>query len=190
MPAVFEPGLLVGVLPDGGIVHSDSSAYALKVTPPDAWGIARILQRPLRPQPVTPAIKREYQQRTAAARERLGEATTGLRMLEFRQRGDGNRPQSTTNVEIEESYYHEIPVIRNLATTWDGRIWVQRRGHEPNSDGPIDVLTAEGEYFGTYPIGATEMPDAFGPDGLAAFIEFDEFDVASVVVRKVPTEVR
>ena len=102
MPAVFEPGLLVGVLPDGGIVHSDSSAYALKVTLPDVRAIARILRRPLRPEPVTPAIKREYRQRTAAVRERLCRAT-GLTMLEMRQRGDGNRPQGTTNVEIEES---------------------------------------------------------------------------------------
>ena len=106
--------------------------------------------------PVTAAIERDYRQRTAAARERLGRATTGLRMLEFRQRGDGNRPQSTTNVEIEESYYHEIPVIRSQVTTWGGRIWVQRRGDEPESHGPIDVLTPEGEYIGTYPIGATE----------------------------------
>ena len=36
LPAIFEPQLLAGVLPDGGIVHSDSSAYALKITPPDA----------------------------------------------------------------------------------------------------------------------------------------------------------
>lgn len=34
------------------------------------------------------------------------------------------------------------------------------------------------------------MPDAFGPDGLAAFIELDEFDVPSVVVRRLPVEVR
>ena len=190
MPAIFEPALLVGVLPDGGIVHSDSSAYALKVTPPDARGIARILRRPLRPEPLTPSIERDYRQRTAAAREGLGRATTGLRMLEFRQRGDGNRPQGTTNVEIEESYYHEIPVLRSLVTTWDGRIWVQRRGEEPGSDGPIDVLTAGGEYVGTYPASATELPDAFGPDGLAAFIELDEFDVARVVVRRLPAEVR
>lgn len=190
MPTVFEPALLVGVLPDGSIVHSDSSAYALKVTPPDAGGIARILQRPPRPEPVTPAIKRDYQERTAAARERLGGAATGLRMLEFRQRGGGDRPRSTTNIEIERSYYHELPVLRSLSTTWGGRIWVQRRGDEPASDGPIDVLTPEGEYIGTYALGATEMPDAFGPDGLAAFIEFDEFDVASVVVRRLPNEVR
>ena len=81
-------------------------------------------------------------------------------------------------------------MLRGLATTWDGRIWVQRRGEEPGTDGPIDVLTFGGEYAGTYPTDATEMPDAFGPNGLAAFIELDEFDVASVVVRRLPTEVR
>ncbi len=52
------------------------------------------------------------------------------------------------------------------------------------------MLTAEGEYVGTYGTGATEMPDAFGPNGLAAFIELDELDVPSVVVRRLPAEVR
>ena len=110
-------------------------------------------------------------------------------MLEVRGSGGGNRP-ATANFEIEQRFYHEIPVIRSLATTWEGRIWVQRGGEEPDSDGPIDVLTAEGAYVGTYATGTTEMPDAFGPHGLAAFIEFDEFDVASVVVRRLPTDVR
>ena len=56
--------------------------------------------------------------------------------------------------------------------------------------GPIDVVTAEGRYVGTFPAGATKMPDAFGPGGLAAFIELDDLDVASVVVRRLPAEVR
>ena len=34
------------------------------------------------------------------------------------------------------------------------------------------------------------MPDAFGPGGLGAFIELDEFGVASVVVRRLPEAVR
>ena len=58
------------------------------------------------------------------------------------------------------------------------------------SDGPIDLLTPDGDYIGTYAAGATEMPDAFGPDGLAAFIELDELDVTSVVVRRLPVEGR
>ncbi|WP_419861005.1 6-bladed beta-propeller [Candidatus Palauibacter sp.] len=186
-PAVFEPPLLVGVLPDGGIVHSDSSAYALKVTRPGARQVSRIIRRRFVPEPVTPAIEREYRRRAANAREGLG---TGLRMLEFRQRGGGNRPAATTNIEPETTFYHELSVLRGLRTTWNSRIWVQRRGDEPQSDGPIDVLTADGEYVGTYATGATALPDAFGPDGMAAFIEFDELDVARVVVRRLPSEVR
>ena len=48
-----------------------------------------------------------------------------------------------------------------------------RQGDEILEDGPIDVLTADGEYVGTYRTGATRMPNAFGPDGLAVFIERD-----------------
>ena len=69
-------------------------------------------------------------------------------------------------------------------------MWVQRRGEEPESDGPIDILTTEGEYLGTLRTDATKMPDAFGPDGMAAFIELDDFDVASVVMRRLPAAIR
>jgi hypothetical protein len=30
----------------------------------------------------------------------------------------------------------------------------------------------------------TEIPSAFGPDGLAAYVELDELDVPTVVVRR------
>ncbi len=192
LPMVFEPRLLVGVLPDGGTVHSDSSAYTLKVTPPGAGEVARVIERPLLPEPLTPGAQEEYEERTAAAREERGRAagTAGLRMLQFQSRGGGNSPAQTASFQIEQKYYHEIPVLRSLAVTWDGRIWVQRRGELPESDGPIDVLTAEGEYVGTYATDATRVPDAFGPDGLAAFIELDEYDVARVVVRRLPADVR
>ena len=188
MPTVFEPGFLVGVLPDGGLVHSDSSAYALKVTPPGARDVARIIRRPFDPEPVTEAVREAYKERTAAARRALG--GTGSRRLMLVGAAEGNNPRPEAMFDLEDRYYHEIPVLRDLATTWEGRIWVQRGGEEPDSDGPIDVLTPEGVYVGTYALGATELPDAFGPDGLAAFIELDEFDVASVVVRRLPTGVR
>ena len=188
MPTVFEPRLLVGVLSDGGIVHSDSSAYALKVTPPGARNVARIIRRPFEPEPVTEAVREAHEERTAAARRALG--GTGSTRLMLVGAAEGNNPRPEAMFDLEDRYYHEIPVLRDLATTWEGRIWVQRGGEEPDSDGHIDVLTAKGEYVGTYATGATEMPDAFGPDGLAAFIELDEFDVARVVVRRLPTEVR
>ena len=34
------------------------------------------------------------------------------------------------------------------------------------------------------------MPDAFGPDGLVAFVELDELDVPTIVVKTLPAEVR
>ena len=72
-------------------------------------------------------------------------------------------------------------------TGWHGEIWVQRHGREPHDDnGPIDVLTMDGRYVGTYSAGAVEMPAAFGPDGLVAFIETDELGVDAVVVKRLP----
>jgi len=58
------------------------------------------------------------------------------------------------------------------------------------SDGPIDVLTPDGRYLGTFPAEEMAMPGAFGPDGLAAFVEVDELGVQSVVVRRLPEGVR
>ena len=54
--------------------------------------------------------------------------------------------------------------------------------------GPIDVIAPEGEYLGTVP--DSRMPNAFGPDGLVAYVRLDEFDVPTVVVRRLPRAVR
>ena len=190
-PSIFEPPLLAGVLPDGGIVYSDSSAYALKVTRPDAGEVTRIIRRPIRPRPVTPRIEKEHREtEEAARREGSGDGSLPIRIFT-----PGGRDQGALNPTIplnmpEPAYYHELSVLRGLSTTWDGSIWVRRRGVEPESDGPIDVVTSDGRYVGTFPKDATEIPDAFGPHGVAAFIEHDEFGVASVVVRRLPAALR
>ena len=172
LPRAFEPQLQMGVLPDGGVVYADSSVYALKVAAGDG-GLVRTITRPFRPRRVTPRIEAQYDRRRE---EMLGRT--------------GEREGSVAFSLGEPSFHPEIPVIQQLVTTWEGRIWVMRQGDELFEDGPIDVLTADGEYVGTYRVGAMKMPDAFGPDGLVAFIEFDELDVASVVVRRLPAEVR
>ena len=185
-PLVFEPPLLAGVLPDGGIVHSDSSAYELKITPPDEGDVARIIRRPLRPEPVTPRIERDYLEE----REARG---GGGGMVVMSTTGGANPSGSNQSFSLdlpEPEFFSEIPILRALLTTWEGRIWVRRRSDEPNSDGPIDVVTGDGSYVGTFPKEAIEMPDAFGPNGMAAFIERDDFDVARVVVRRLPAAVR
>ncbi len=197
-PSTFEPRLLVGVLPDGGIAYSDSSGYALKVTTPGSGDVRRIITRPLQPEPVTPRIEEDYRELREAEREegRSGRPASGTAIVEFRSttRSGGaaaaDAPASMTLAMPDAPFYHEIPVLQSLFTTWEGRMWIMRQGDELIGDGPIDVVTADGEYVGTYRTGATEMPDAFGPDGLAAFIETDEYDVARVVVRRLPAEVR
>ena len=172
-PPVFEPGVGMALLPDGAIVYSDSSAYALKITGPGGGRTVRTITRPFHPEPVTPRIEEEYRRRRDERSEQSG------------------LPANRLSITLQaESFYPVIPVIQRVHSTWDGRIWVVRQGDELLEDGPIDVLTAAGEYVDTYRTGATKMPDAFGPDGLAAFIELDEFDVAKVVVRSLPAMVR
>ena len=195
MPSIFEPTLLAGVLPDGGLVYSDSSAYALKVTPPDSRDVTRIVSRPFRPEPVTDAIKEEYEEQREARMQEAGRAgfSAGANVMirsSSSSGGRGSQPASMSFALPEPTYYPELPVLRALFTSWEGRIWVRRRGDEPQSDGPIDVLTSEGDYLGTFPEDTIEMPDAFGPDGMAAFIELDDFDVARVVVRRLPAAIR
>lgn len=78
----------------------------------------------------------------------------------------------------------EMPLIVEMAVDWEDHIWVKRNGPSVGEEGPLDVLTAEGEYLGTLGPGEGRIPDAFGPGGLAAFIELDELDVPRVVVKK------
>ena len=46
--------------------------------------------------------------------------------------------------------------------------------------GVIDVWNPDGRYVGTPPPDDPPMPDAFGPDGLAAWVELDELDVPRI----------
>ncbi len=173
MPAIFEPELLYGMLPDGTVVFSDSSTYKLKLIPPDGRArVERVITRPFNPQPVTAMMQEAWHEQQAAERLRA------------------ERAGWTTFASFDVPFYPELSVIRALAATWDGRIWVLRRDGFPDADGAIDVLSPSGEYAGTFPAGSITLPDAFGPDGLVGFIERDEMDVESVVVRRLPRFLR
>ncbi len=81
-------------------------------------------------------------------------------------------------------FYPEMPVVLALRTDWEGTVWVRRRGEEGAGGDPIDLITAEGRYLGTFSPGSTALPEAFGPDGLIAFVETDDLDVSYVVVKR------
>ena len=157
-PRIFDPGFFVGALPGGDVAFSDSSAYRIKITG-TAVGIARILSRPFEPEPVTDRvledeIERQLEEvaRTAVAGSRRKIATDGsgnpiLGLIPDDMIREGAVRAQRMFLEARPAA-EEVPVVRSLRTTWDGEIWVQRRGDEPVSDGPIDVLTPGGRYFG------------------------------------------
>lgn len=181
----FEPDLHWDALPDGSIAYSDSSAYAIKLVAAD--GSPRgVLRRTHEPEPVTGQIRSRMIER--ALRDFAGE-------LENADEEDlalaPDLPDAFRDELQEREFFHEVPVVRLLRAGWSGTLWVQRRGDEPwDDDGPIDVFGADREYVGTFPAGATEIPPAFGPDGLVAFWELDELDVPSIVVKRLPEALR
>jgi hypothetical protein len=119
-----------------------------------------------------------------AERERLREraAVVAEQILGGAESFLASERQRIANLE----FFEEVSILRHLRTGWDGKIWVQRHGVDPSDDnGPIDVITMDGGYLGSYRAGALGMPAAFGPDGLVAFVEEDELGVETVVVKRV-----
>lgn len=178
---VFGPRILVGVLPDGSVAFADSTAYAIRIARPGA-GVWRILKRPFRPIPVTNRVIEAETERRIRTYEEQGVPAIVLNGVNVNTRSPREQVESDFDLF---GFFDEVSIVRGLRTGWDGEIWVRRHGEEPGDDaGPIDVLTMDGRYLGTYPAGAVALPAAFGPDGLVAFIERDEMDVRSVVVKR------
>ena len=172
----FEPFLSYDVLTDGRLALIDSIGYRVKLIGLDGT-VTGTIERPIAPLPVDDAIKeaeRERYRESEAATASFGRRTGAL--IE-REGAD------------DLTFADEVPVLRRLKVDWEGRIWVQRRGPTGDDDGPTDIVTAGGDYIGTLAPDGLRTPDAFGPDGLIAYIESDEMDVPTVqVVRLVALE--
>ncbi|GMR13061.1 MAG: hypothetical protein BMS9Abin29_1260 [Gemmatimonadota bacterium] len=189
----FEPALLTGVLPDGRVVLSDSSAYALKLIGGEG-GLQSVIRRPIAPRSVT---RRDEEAEKARQLENLESGaggapvaimrTTGGRGGTTTQRIEGEAISDMMRERIEGMVFaDEVPVIEDLAVDWEGRIWVERTGRRVGEDGPTDLITADGKYLGTIAADGMRIPDAFGPGGLVAYIERDEFDLPTIVVKRLP----
>ena len=181
----LAPELFAGTLPDGGVAFSDSSAYAIKIAASgNANAVSRVLARPFRPGAVTDRIRDAHREDLLAQADQMERSAERAGLSGLAAIGVNFVRQEAEDAE----FYHEFPVVGGLKTGWDGAIWVQRNGDLPGEEGPIDILTADGRYVGTMAPGSLAMPDAFGPEGLLAFEEADEFDVPVVVVRRLPPE--
>ena len=195
----FPLPLSLGVLRDGRVVVADSVGYRIKVL--DASGrVTSTLERPLAPVAVTEAIREAERERRLAATQSGGGGGGGNTVVMMRRlsgaagslRGGGGAPSGPDPDLIRRmmedqirnlAFPDVIPVIANLAVDWSDRLWVQRSAL-PGEIGPTDILTADGQYFGTIAPDGLRIPDAFGPDGLLAYIEADELGVQRVRVAR------
>ena len=189
----FSPRVIWDVFPDGTIAYFDSTAYEINLVDADG-GAKGVLGRPLRPEAVTDGVRSAMIEHRIEVNDEIFERIAG-------EEAEAMSPEDLEEMrEVREwqreaignrEFYPEVPILRGLRATWNGSLWVQRRGADPwNDDGPIDVLGPYGEYRGTLAPGEPGMPLAFGPDGLIAFLERDEMDVPTIVVKRLPAGVR
>ena len=172
----FEPLLSYDLLTDGRLALIDSIGYRVKIIGLDG-SVAGTIERPIAPLAVDDAIR-------DAERERYRESMA---------RANAARTDAPIQIEMEGveglTFTDEVPVLYGLKVDWEDRIWVRRRGPTGDDDGPTDIVKPGGEYVGTLPPEGLRTPDAFGPGGLLAYIEYDEMDVPTVrVVRLVALE--
>ena len=161
----FEPGLHFEVTSDGRLAVVDSIGYRIKLISRDGEVVGTV-ERPIAPLTVTEAM-REGRREEYVARE--VPSNVGIFRIE-RESVD------------KLTFADQVPVIANIGVDWDDRIWVERTGEDGVGPGPTDIVTPNGGYLGTLPANGVRIPSAFGPDGLMAYIETDEFGVQVVRV--------
>jgi hypothetical protein len=189
-PRALEPAVHFAALPDGRLALADSSAYQVRIYGPEgsAGGPPRIVGRDIAPVPVGPAEEEAERERRLAQLE-----AGGGPQIQIATQGPGGGQQAVPQAQIQEmlrnqmaqmSFWHEIPVITRLAADTEGRLWVERSAGI-GEDGPIDLLEADGTYLGSLAPGGLRTPLAFGPGGVAAWVELDELEVPYVRVGRI-----
>ena len=196
----FPMPLRLAVLRDGRVAIADSVGYRIKLLDPTG-AVVSTLERPVPPVVVTPAIEEAERERRLASLEAGGAGGGGgiASISIIGTAGGGGNPMDSEAMQeamrrMREdqiralAFPEEMPVITNLAVDWSDRLWVQRSAL-PGEIGPTDILSADGQYFGTFAPDGLRIPRAFGPGGLLAYVERDELDIQRVrVVRLVGDE--
>ena len=170
----FEPRLHFEVISDDRLAVVDSIGYRIKLIARDG-SVVGAVERPIAPLAVTEAMRDAQRERYLAR-----EVPSNVGMFRVER-------ESVDRLTFAD----EVPVIANIAVDWDDRIWVERTGEDGVEPGPTDIVTPNGGYVGTLPADGVRIPSAFGPDGLMAYIETDEFGVQVVrVIRLVSLQPR
>jgi hypothetical protein len=186
----FTPPVLWGVLPDGGVAVSNSALYTLNLT--DASGrVVRLIQRPVRVRRTTEADREFARQRQRAMMNGRGQ---GAVRITINAGGGGgapprgaDSPPSQQQVEAmlgDIEFRDTIPTLQGLTLAPSGKLWIERTAEKLSDPGPIDLVSARGEYLGT--ITGQRRPLAISASGRAAYVERDELEIERVVVRQLP----
>ena len=120
--------MLLGVLPDGSVAFSDSSAYAFRVARPGT-GVWRVLRRPLRPIPVTNRMVDAERNRQL---ERLDESKGSRDPLLVRMEREVSPDGMVAFIETDELGGNTV-VVKRLPATFpvDSPHWTQELQDEP-----------------------------------------------------------
>lgn len=181
----LTPRVHVAGFPDGRVAVSDSVAYRVKIIS-SSGTIDNVIERPLRPLPVT-GIAMEAER--GRQRDRVTERDV-IRGLNDITAVVGISVPAVNVRQVVEDYHTtlddmrfalEIPVIHSINVDWGDRIWITRTD-ATGGPGSIDIVEADGQYVGTVRPDDLGTPDAFGPNGLLAYIQENELGAQSVLV--------
>ena len=154
----------------------DSIGYRVKLIGLDG-SVTGTIERPIAPLPVDDGIMEAERERYREGEAAVVESGARINIQVDREGVEGR------------TFADEVPVLYGLKVDWEDRIWLVRRGPTGQDDGPTDIVTPDGDYIGTLAPDGLRTPDAFGPDGLLAYIELTEMEVPTVrVVRLIALE--
>jgi hypothetical protein len=111
--------------------------------------------------------------------------------LAVRELGDGMKVRTNAGMRVcqtdevveQRGIAPTLPLVRNIALSPDGELWV-RRGGISGDPAPIDVFAADGAYIGTLPP-TVPFPAAFLPDDRIVAVDVDEDDLGHARIYKV-----
>lgn len=182
-PRVFAPTTRYSVLPEGSLAVASTEGYSVRILPPNG-GAPRVLERAIRPRPVTARDRQQEQERRAAFSRPGGITIMGS--------GAGALPASVRAQAAREfqdvEFADVMPVIEALETDAAGNLWIQRAAQATGGSGPIDIVTPQGRYVGT--LTGLRLPGAFSARGRIAYVETSELGTPRVVVMRLPARWR
>ncbi|HEX2202495.1 MAG TPA: 6-bladed beta-propeller, partial [Longimicrobium sp.] len=172
-PPEFSALTLWGVLGDGNLVLSNGSNYNVRIM--DAAGTTtRYLVRPV---PVRRTTERDRERARARRREMLQSGRGAIVITRGGGGPGGPAPRNPFDAAAIErqlaqmEFSDTIRAVQGLLVTPTGKIWVERTPALVGDPGPIDLLTAQGQYLGT--ITGQRLPAAVSASGRAAYLERD-----------------